>query len=102
MAVKFKITGARIAEVCSIAEYLLLQAGNTEMIIRLAPRFVLGDDDKYIVTANIDNDGDIVGFEGMSDAFMKMSQVTPSRLQKLSKDFSEAVKNIINPQSGAG
>jgi hypothetical protein len=99
--VKFKITGARIAEACNVAEYLLLSAGNTEMVIRIAPRFVVDDNDEYIVKIILDEDGDIASYDGMSTAFERMAKVTPKRLEKMAKEFSEAVKNIVNPQSGA-
>lgn len=99
MAIKFKITGSRIAEACSVAEYLLLSGGNTEIVARLAPRFVIDEAGEYIVKVVTDEDGDISSFEGVDVAFMQMSKVTPKRLDALSKEFVEAVKNIINPQN---
>lgn len=101
MAIKFKITGARVAEACNIAEYLLINSGNKETIIRIAPRFIVDDNGEYIVKVKLDNEGDIEGFEGVSEAFTKMAMVTPKRLDKLVKDFQEGANQIVNPPSGA-
>lgn len=102
MAIKFKISGSRIAEACSVAEYLLLSSGSKDLVIRIAPRFVIDEAGKYVVTVNIDEDGDIQSFDGMEEAFGMLAKVTPKRLEKLAGEFAEAVKNIINPQSGTG
>ena len=102
MAIKFKISGARIAEACSVAEYLVLASGNKELVIRIAPRFVVDEAGEYVVKVNIDEDGDITSFDQMDKAFTLMSKVTPKRLEKLTGEFAEAVKQIVNPQSGAG
>lgn len=97
--IKFKITGERFAEACNITEYLLVSAGNKDIVIRIAPRFILGDDGNYIVKVHTDSDGDIESYENISDALIKISAVTPKRLDKLVADFQEAIKQIVNPQS---
>lgn len=97
--VTFKITPDRIAEACNIMEYILLQNGNAPTIAKVCPRFVVGADGEYIVKVVLDNDGDIEKFENMSDAFLLMSGVTPKRLEKLTAEFTEAVRNIVNPTS---
>jgi len=97
MAIKFKITPGRIAEACSITEYLLINNGHRETVIRVLPRFVLDDEGKYIVTVNVDSDGDITSYDGLAQSFSRMSNVTPKRLDKLAGEFAEAVKDIVNP-----
>lgn len=100
--VKFKITPERFAEAASIIDYLNASAKNYEAIIRLAPRFVLGDDGEYIVKVVLDEDGDITGFDNFAEALQKMAGVTPKRLEKLIDEFAAAAKNIVNPTNGAG
>lgn len=97
--IKFKITGERFAESCNITEYLLVQNGNKDIIIRIAPRFILDGDGKYIVKVNTDSDGDIETYEGLDKALIKLSAVTPKRLDKLVGEFQEAARNIVNPPS---
>lgn len=99
MAIKFNITPGRIAESCNITEYLLISNGHKETIIRVLPRFVLGDDGKYIVEVKVDDEGDIISHEGLNKAFVRMSAVTPKRLDKLTAEFDKAVKEIVNPQN---
>lgn len=99
MAVKFKITPSRVAEVCNIAEYLLLDGGSKDTAIRVANRFVVNKDGEYIVKVVYDDDGDIKEFQGMAEAFQVMASVTPQRMEKLAKEMTEAVKNIVNPPS---
>lgn len=100
--VKFVITGERIANVCSIMEYLLLSVGHVPTVARLSPRFIVGDDGQYIVNIITDADGDIERIENEPEALQKMSAVTPKRLEKLAPEFMEAVKNIINPPNARG
>ena len=95
--IKFVISGERIAECCNITDYLLLSVGNVETVARVIPRFVLNDKGEFIVKVVLDEDGDIAKFENMTDALMKISGVTPKRLEKLTGEFMEAVKNIVNP-----
>lgn len=97
--IKFKITGERFAEACNITEYLLISAGNKDVVIRIAPRFILNDEGQYIVKVNTDSDGDIQSYENIGEALVKISAVTPKRLDKLVDDFQEAVKQIVNPPS---
>ena len=99
MAIKFKITPERIAEACNITEYLLLSAGSKEAALRVAPRFGLNDNGEYIVKVNIDDDGDIQSFDELRAAFGKLASVTPKRMEKLAAEFTEAVKQIVNPQN---
>ena len=96
--VKFKITHARIAEACSIWEYLSLLNKNLETVVRVAPRFILGEDGEYLVTPNLDDDGDIVSFDGLDAAVARMMSISASRSQKLVDDFAEAAKTIVDPQ----
>jgi len=99
MAIKFKITPGRIAEACNITEYLLISNGHRETVIRVLPRFVLDEEEKYIVEVKVDSDGDVTSYEGLTKAFGRMSSVTPKRLDKLAEEFAEAVKDIVNPQN---
>jgi hypothetical protein len=98
--IKFKITPERFAEACNVIEYINATAKIKETIIRIAPRFILGEDSEYIVKVNVDEDGDIRGFEGAQEAFLKMAAITPKRLEKLVNEFSEAAKGIVNPTNG--
>ncbi len=95
--IKFRITPDRMAESCSIMDYLLVQSGNAEVIVRIAPRFIVNDAGEYVVKIVTDNDGDITELQNIQDAFAKMTGVTPKRLEKLIPEFMEAVKNIVNP-----
>ena len=83
----------------NILEYLALTNGNIDTAIRVAPRFILGDDGEYMVTINLDEEGDIASMDGVSDALMKMTAVTPKRLERLANEFMEAAKAIVNPPS---
>ena len=96
MAIKFKITPGRIAEVCNITEYLLISNGHRDTIIRVLPRFIV-ENDAYIVNVKVDGEGDIEAFENINAAFGKLAAVTPKRLDKLAGEFAEAGKNIVNP-----
>lgn len=100
--VKFKITPERFAEACNIIEYLNAQNKVKETIIRICPRFVVGEDGEYIVTANLDSDGDIESFDNLPAAFEKMAAITPKRLEKLVDEFAEAAQGIVNPTSAGG
>ena len=102
--IKFKITPVRFAEACNILEYLTAtsDAPNRQTLIRIAPRFILNGDGEYLVKVILDEDGDIKEFENMNEAFLKMSGVTPKRLEKLINEFTEAAKAIVNPQNGEG
>lgn len=100
--VKFKITPERFATVCNIIEYLNAQNREQNTIIRIAPRFVVGEDGEYIVTANLDDDGDIASYDNLPAAFEKMAGITPKRLEKLIVEFAEAANAIVNPQSERG
>ena len=97
--VKLKITGTRIAEVCTIAEYLLLSSGNKAVVIRVAPRFVLNDEGEYIVKPIYTDDLDIDSFENHQEAFSKLLTISVKRMDKLAIEFQEAIKQIVNPQS---
>lgn len=96
--VKFKITHARIAEACSIWEYLSLLNRNLETVVRVAPRFIVGDDGEYLVTPTLDDDGDIVSFEGLEAATLRMMNISANRTKRLVDDFGEAAKTIVDPQ----
>ena len=100
--VKFRITSERITEACNIMEYVLLQARNIETVVKVAPRFIVNKDDEYIVGVVLDEDGDISRFEGLQDAYQIMGSVTPKRLEKLTNEFVEAVRNIVNPTNEKG
>lgn len=100
--IKFKITPARFAEACSILDYLGASAGNIENNIRIAPRFVVNTEGEYIVKVTLDDDGDISALENVGDALMEMAKVTPKRLEKLSKELTEAAKAIVNPPNEGG
>jgi len=100
--VKFKITHARIAEACSIWEYLSLINRSLDTAVRVAPRFILGDDGEYLVTPKLDEDGDIVSFEGMEAALTRMMTISARRSQKLVDDFAEAARTVVDPPKPTG
>lgn len=95
--IKFKITPARFAEACNILDYLNASAGSVESVIRIAHRFVVDAEGEYIVKVVLDEDGDITTFENVEVALTEMTKVTPKRLEKLTKEFTEAAKAIVNP-----
>ena len=100
--IKFKITPSRFAEACNVIEYLNASTKVKDTIIRIAPRFIVGEDGNYLVTVNIDEDGDITSYEGLDAAVMKMVAITPKRLEKLIDEFCEAARSIVNPPNGGG
>lgn len=100
--IKFKITPERFAEVCTVLEYMNVLSKNRAVIMNVAPRFVIDDNEQYIMRANLDGDGDITGYENREQAVTKMVAITPKRLEKLYDEFCEAAKGIVNPTSGAG
>lgn len=99
---KFRITPERFAEACNTLEYLNITNGNKDVAYRCLPRFLLNGENQYLVTVNLDEDGDITGFEHTSDALLKMSVVTPKRLEQLAKQLMEAAKAIVNPPNEGG
>lgn len=100
--IKIRITSDRFAECTSIIEYLAITAKNRDLAVRLVPRFVLNEQDEYIVKVKLDPDGDIESFEGMSDALKKLTAVTPKRLEKLIDELMEAAQSVVNPTNGRG
>lgn len=100
--IKFRITPSRFAEACSILEYLAVMGGSRDTIINIAPRFILDQDGEYVVGVQYDADGDISGFENTKAALLAMASITPKRLEKLSDEFREAAKTIVDPPKGGG
>lgn len=83
-------------------DFILMQAGNVETIVRVAPRFIINESGAYIVEVELDEDGDIKELRNITDAFVKFAAVTPKRLEKLVEQFMEASKTIVSPTNGAG
>ena len=100
--IKFLITPERFSEACSIIEYVNTLNGSEETIVRIAPRFIVDKDNKYLVEIVHDEDGDIVSYENLNTAFVEIGTVTPKRLEKLIDEFMEAAKAIVNPTNGKG
>jgi hypothetical protein len=100
--IKFKITPSRFAEACNIIEYMNVQAGILETIVRIAPRFILDEAGEYLVKVNLDADGDIESLENIPQALAIMAGASPKRLEKLRMEFMEAAKAIVGPPSGGG
>lgn len=98
--IKFLITPERFAEACNVIEYLNASAKVRDTIVRIAPRFITNAEGEYLVTVNLDDDGDITSFDGLEEAFENMAAITPKRLEKLIVEFSEAAKGIVNPPNG--
>jgi hypothetical protein len=97
--IKFKVTPDRFAEACNVIEYINASAKNKDTGVRILPRFIVDAEDNYIVKVRLDPDGDIEGFDGLDDAFMKMAAITPKRLEKLVDELCEAARAIVNPPS---
>lgn len=91
-----------MAEVCGIIEYLNLSAADKETVIRVAPRFVVNDKGEYMVQPIYDADGDIEKLEFFDETLVAMRQVTPKRLEKLTKELSEAARAVVNPPKERG
>jgi hypothetical protein len=100
--IKFLVTPERFAEACNVIEYLNASAKIKETAVRILPRFVVDEQDEYIVKVTLDADGDIAQFDGLDAAFLKMASITPKRLEKLIDQLCEAAKGIVNPPSGTG
>lgn len=100
--IKLKITPERIEESLSILELIGVVGKNYATIVRVAPRFVLGEDGNYIVKVLHDDDGDITGYEGFAEALGRISQIPAKRMKKIAEEFAEAAANIVNPTNGGG
>lgn len=99
---KFKVSSDRLVEAISIIDYISLQNGSRDSARRLLPRFMLDKDGAYFVKVTYDDDGDILTLENNKEAFLQMTAITPKRSERLIDEMLEAVKNIVNPQSGGG
>lgn len=99
--IKFLITPDRFAEACNVIEYLNASGNNLGTAIRIAPRFIVNAEGEYIIKPVLDDDGDIASYENSEEALMLLANITPKRLEKLSKELMEAAKAIVNPPSGA-
>src|SRR5574343_737969 len=97
--VKFKITPSRFAEACNIYEYLAAGNADVKVITSIAPRFIVNADGEYLVEVVHDEEGYISEYKNNADAIKQMFQITPARLKKLAKEFSEAANQIVNPTS---
>ena len=95
--VKFKITPERFSEACSILQYLGVMNGNAGVVVAIAPRFIVDEQDNYIVKVTLDEEGDIENLENMDQALTSLALVTPKRLEKLIDEFAEAANSIVNP-----
>lgn len=100
--IRFKITPERMEEALSILDLIGVTSKNPGTIVRVAPRFVLGDDGEYLVKVITDTDGDITGYENYIPAFEQVSRIPSKRLKKLVDEFAEAAQNIVNPPNGGG
>lgn len=98
--IKFNITSDRVAEACNVLQFLALQNESVDAAIRVLPRFLVDDNGEYVIKVRLDDEGDISEFENEAEAFGKISVLTPKRLEKLAKELTEAVKNIVNPPNG--
>ena len=95
--IKFRVTPERFAEACNVIEYLNASAKIRETAVRILPRFVVDEQDEYIVKVTLDDDGDIQSFDGLDIAFTKLAAITPKRLEKLTDQLCEAARAIVNP-----
>lgn len=98
--VKFKFTPMRFAEACNILEYQMIIAGHRGTAMRIAHRFILNDGGEYIVTVKLDEEGDVEGYENVTEAMQRLGAVTPKRFDKLLDEMVEAAKSIVNPPKG--
>ena len=98
--IKFKITPDRVAEACNVLQFLALQGKSIETAIRVLPRFVVDEKGEYVIKVKLDDEGDISEIENEAEAIVRISVLTPKRLEKLAKELTEAVENIVNPPSG--
>lgn len=100
--IKIKITPARFAEATSILDYLAITGGNRDAALRLLPRFIVGDDNEYIIKVVYDEDGDIERFENFETAALKLTAITPKRSERLIIEVLEAARTIVNPPKDVG
>lgn len=99
---KFKISSERFAEACNVLDYLAVSGGNRDAAIRVAPIFLLDESGEYIVKVILDADGDIFAYENKQEALLRMTALTPKRLEKLTHELMEAAKAIVNPPKDGG
>jgi predicted GTPase len=99
---KFKITPERVRDTCNLVEYINLTVKDFRTVTIVSPRFITKPDGEYYMTFTYDEDGDIKTSEGYTEALRAMSDVTLKRLEKLTHEFSEAAKGIVNPPNGTG
>lgn len=97
---KVKITPERCAEVCNILEYRLGIIGNFETLSRILPRFAVDDSGEYIVSVTINDDGEIEEFQKIEEGLTRVAGITPNGLRKLTPEFMEAFRGIVNPPNG--
>lgn len=117
--IKFKISGERFADACSLPDYLGVIAGRMGNQIRVLPAMVVAvgkheikdkdgnilktvQDGEYIVEIVTDSEGDIVErrYIDEANALMDKAEITPRRFTKLCAELTEAARNIVNPPSG--
>lgn len=98
--IKFKFTGERFAEACSVLEYIAVQNKNKKVAQAIVHRFVLDENGQYIVKPEYDEDGDLKSLQNENLALSKLMVVTPKRLERLIEQAMEAAQAIVNPPSG--
>ena len=100
MAVKFAFTAERVADACTIPEYLGVLTGRVGSVIAILPKMMVDEDGKYIVEVVHDEDGDIVECKNVPAAIELLDKVPPRRIEAMSKQIVAACREIINPTKG--
>ena len=98
--VKFKISAARVQQVCTITEYIGALNGNEYFKTLVLRKCAVDNNGEYIVKVTLDDDGDIVKIENEVAANALLDKVTPARYEKLSVEMAQAFRDIVNPTKG--
>lgn len=119
--IKFKISGERFADACSVTDYLGVILGRMGNQFNILPRMIVANgehkirdtkgeilktvlDGEYIVEVVLNEDGDILETKYLDEAqrMLDAAGITPRRFEKLRKELTEAARNIVNPPNGGG
>lgn len=98
--VKFVISPARFIEACTVMEYVNILLGNMGGQMTALPKFLVDENNKYVVEVVHNEDGDPVEFKNLDLTNDYMNKIGINRFEKLRKELTEAAKNIVNPPKG--
>ena len=99
---KFIFTAERIANTCSIYEYMGILSGNEGMVMSILPKMATDEVGEYIVKVVYDNDGDIKEYQNLGKAVEMLRRIPASKLKAFMEQAKKACNEIVNPPKGSG